>query len=166
MRKTTTPVLMRCILGAVALFCSLGWGHSPAYALPPETPDSVVSVLPVWPGRAQGGAGAAPGVAPEGSGVVVRPGIIATAWHVIEPAERIDVRLSDGRVLPARLIGQDAASDIAVLSVDADLSPFSPAPAPSLADPACAIGNAWGLGLSVTCGVVSAMDVTLSLIHI
>ncbi|MDJ0640558.1 MAG: trypsin-like peptidase domain-containing protein [Paracoccaceae bacterium] len=131
-----------------------------ASALPPDTTASVVSVLPVWPGRAQGGAGARPGAAPEGSGVVLRPGVVATAWHVIEPAERIDVRLSDGRVLPARLIAKDVASDIAVLSVDADVPPFTRAPRPALADPVCTIGNAWGLGLSVTCGVVSALDVT------
>ncbi|MEM9972488.1 MAG: trypsin-like peptidase domain-containing protein, partial [Pseudomonadota bacterium] len=90
----------------------------------------------------------------------MRPGIVATAWHVIEPAERIDVRLSDGRVLPAQLIAKDVATDIAVLSVEAEMPPFALAPRPGLADRACAIGNAWGLGLSVTCGVVSALDVT------
>ncbi len=131
-----------------------------AAALPPDTLKSVVSVLPVWPGRAQGGAGAPPGTAPEGSGVVLRPGIVATAWHVIEPAERIDVRLADGRILPARLIGQDAESDIALLEISANVPPFAIAPRPGLANPVCAIGNAWGLGLSVTCGVVSALDVT------
>ena len=131
-----------------------------ARALPADTLKSVVSVLPVWPGRAQGSAGGRPGAAPEGSGVVLRPGHIATAWHVIEPARRIDVRLSDGRILPARLIAKDAASDIAVLGVDARLAPIGIAPAPRLAQPVCAIGNAFGLGLSVTCGVVSALNVT------
>lgn len=146
--------LALCTLGALTL------GLAPAAALPPETLRSVVSVLPVWPGRAQGGAGGPPGVAPEGSGVVLRPGVIATAWHVIEPAERIDVRLSDGRILPADLIAADAASDIAVLAVDAELAPISVAPPPALAAPVCAVGNAYGLGLSVTCGVISALDVT------
>ncbi|MEM9475797.1 MAG: trypsin-like peptidase domain-containing protein [Pseudomonadota bacterium] len=131
-----------------------------AEALSPETLESVVSVLPVWPGRAQGGAGAPPGVAPEGTGIALRNGVIATAWHVVEQAQRIDVRLSDGRILPAQLIGQDAQTDIALLEVAADLPPFDMAPRPDLADPVCTIGNAWGLGLSVTCGVVSALDVT------
>jgi S1-C subfamily serine protease len=131
-----------------------------ARAAPSDGLGSVVSVLPVWPGRAQGGAGAPPGTAPEGSGIVVAPGIVATAWHVIEPARRIDVRLHDGRVLPARLIAADAASDIAVLDVETDLPSFEIAPEPGLAEPACAIGNAFGLGLSVTCGVVSATAVT------
>ncbi len=131
-----------------------------AQALPSGTEQSVVSVLPVWPGRAQGGTGAAPGVAPEGSGVVLKDGVIATAWHVIEPARHIDVRLFDGRILPARLIGHDPASDIAVLAVDAPLRPFEVAPDPALADPICSIGNAFGLGLSVACGVVSALHVS------
>ena len=135
---------------------------TPARALPPEVLNSVVSVLPVWPGKPQGGGGdLPPGTAPEGSGIVVAPeGLIATAWHVIEPAERIDVRLADGRILSAQLVGFDAASDIALLKTEASLSPFVPAPRPEIAAPACAIGNAYGLGLSVTCGVVSALDVS------
>ena len=154
---------MRCrnICLTVALLLALvGAQSTPAHALAADTLKSVVSVLPVWPGRAQGGAGGRPGVAPEGSGVVLRPGHIATAWHVIEPATRIDIRLSDGRILPARLIARDAASDIAVLGVDAALVPIGIAPAPRLAQPVCAIGNAFGLGLSVTCGVVSALNVS------
>ncbi|NRB34391.1 MAG: trypsin-like peptidase domain-containing protein [Rhodobacteraceae bacterium] len=118
---------------------------------------SVVSVLPVWPGH---GRSAGTGTAPEGSGVILSNGIVATAWHVIEPASRITVRLSDGRVLPADLIGHDVASDIALLRVDADLQAFDIAPEPALADRACAVGNAFGLGLSITCGVVSATQVS------
>ena len=146
---------------AIALLLAVaGLQPAPAKALPADTLKSVVSVLPVWPGRPQGGAGGRPGAAPEGSGVVLRPGHIATAWHVVEPARRIDVRLSDGRILPARLIAKDAASDIAVLGVSAGLTPIRIAPAPRLAQPVCAIGNAFGLGLSVTCGVVSALNVS------
>ncbi len=101
-----------------------------AEALPPDTFDSVVSVLPEWPGRAQGGTGGPPGVAPEGSGIVVGDGVIATAWHVIEPAVSIDIRLSDGRILPARLISRDIASDIALLGIDAGLPALEDAPVP------------------------------------
>ena len=133
---------------------------TPAHALSADTLKSVVSVLPVWPGRAQAGAGGSPGVAPEGSGVVLQPGLVATAWHVVKPAKRIDIRLSDGRILPAQLIAKDAASDIAVLGVEVELVPIEIAPAPQLAQPVCAVGNAYGLGLSVTCGVVSALNVS------
>lgn len=160
MTHRITTTVGKCLIGLMALTMPLALTADRASAIPPETVESVVSVLPVWPGRAQGGAGSRPGVAPEGSGIVMRPGIVATAWHVIEPAERIDVRLSDGRVLPAQLIAKDVATDIAVLSVEAEMPPFALAPRPGLADRACAIGNAWGLGLSVTCGVVSALDVT------
>ena len=141
-------------------FLLAGGQPPPVRALPAETLESVVSVLPVWPGRPQGGAGGRAGAAPEGSGVVLRPGLIATAWHVVEPARRIDIRLSDGRILPARLAAKDAASDIALLRVDAGLRPIEIGPAPQLAAPVCLIGNAFGLGLSVTCGVVSALHVT------
>ena len=149
------PYLTTVLL--LALSCAQS---APAHALSDDTLESVVSVLPVWPGRAQGGAGGRPGVAPEGSGVVLRSGLIATAWHVVQPAKRIDVRLSDGRILPAQLIAMDAASDIAILGVEAELVPFEIAPAPKLAQPVCAIGNAYGLGLSVTCGVISALSIS------
>ncbi len=150
----------KCLLATLLLPAFAGAQPVPAGALPADTLESVVSVLPVWPGRPQGGAGGRPGIAPEGSGVVLKPGLIATAWHAVEPARRIDVRLSDGRILPARLVAKDAASDIALLRVDARLSPIGIAPAPRLAQPVCAIGNTFGLGLSVTCGVVSALNVT------
>lgn len=147
-------------LAIALLLAAASLPPAPANALPADTLKSVVSVLPVWPGRPQGGAGGPPGVAPEGSGVVLRPGHVATAWHVVKPAKRIDIRLSDGRILPARLIARDEASDIAVLGVSARLTPLRVAPVPKLAQPVCAIGNAFGLGLSVTCGVVSALNVS------
>ena len=161
-RALAKLALAALTLGTVVLKLLLATG--PAAALPPQTRESVVSVLPVWPERPQGGtpggaAGGTPG-APEGSGVAVAPGgLIATARHVVAPAERIDVRLADGRILPAELVGEDAASDIALLRVAAELPPLPPAPRPRLAQPVCAIANAYGLGLSVSCGVVSALDV-------
>ena len=151
----------RIIYMATALLIAVfGAAPNPLHALTSDTLRSVVSVLPVWPGRPQGGTDKAAGVAPEGSGVVLEPGLIATAWHVLEPAKRIDVRLYDGRIIPARLIAKDAASDIALLGVDIELVPFEIAPEARLAQPVCAIGNSYGLGLSVTCGVVSALKVT------
>ncbi|MEM6495167.1 MAG: trypsin-like peptidase domain-containing protein [Pseudomonadota bacterium] len=122
---------------------------------------SVVSILPERPTGRAVRPGANRGQVPEASGIVVgRDGYIATARHVIEAVKRIEVRLADGRVLPGRLIGADAATDIALLKVDENLKPFADAPAPRLALPVCVIGNAYGLGLSVSCGVVSAVDVS------
>jgi len=147
-----------CLVAAIAAAAILA--GPPAKASPAAALEHVVSVLPVWPGHQQGGAGARPGRAPEGSGVVVREGLIATAWHVIEPATRIDVRLSDGRILPARLLAQDASTDIALLSIDVPIKAIEIADTPAISEPVCAIGNAYGLGLSVTCGVVSALNVS------
>ena len=144
-----------CLAVAVAFV-----GVGAAGAVSPETMNSVVSVLPQWPGRPQGGTGVPPGASPEGSGVALRPDVIATAWHIVEPAERVEVRLADGRILPTSLIARDPLSDIALLSVDTNLAPFDPASNPALADPVCSIGNSFGLGLSVTCGVVSAVHVS------
>ncbi|MBD8874969.1 trypsin-like peptidase domain-containing protein [Roseibium polysiphoniae] len=155
--------MIRSLLVAVWLltFVTANPHRLSAQSLPEDVLDSVVSVLPVWPGKPQGGGGTPPGAAPEGSGVVVgKDGLVATAFHVIEPAERIDVRLADGRILPAELIGQDEASDIALLKVPEDLPLLETAPHPSLASRACVISNAYGLGLSVTCGVVSARHVS------
>ncbi len=148
--------MQRLLLPALLALVLIAAPFGKVRAVSPDTVASVVSVLPVWPGQPpQGTRGA-----PEGSGIALSPGVIATAWHVIAPAERIDVRLADGRLLPARLVAHDAATDIALLSVDADLPPFALAPAPDLAQPVCAVGNAFGLGLSVTCGVVSALGVS------
>ncbi|WP_305988997.1 trypsin-like peptidase domain-containing protein [Roseibium sp. MMSF_3544] len=138
-------------------FCLLS---ASAFATPRDALQHVVSVLPVWPGHQQGGTGSRPGTAPEGSGVILREGVIATAWHVVEPARRIDIRLHDGRILPARILAHDEASDIALLEVAERLAAIDLAPPPEVAQPACAIGNAFGLGLSVTCGVVSATGVS------
>ncbi|MGI9408649.1 MAG: trypsin-like peptidase domain-containing protein [Hyphomicrobiaceae bacterium] len=123
--------------------------------------NSVVSILPVRGSKPVLRAGEGRGQVPEASGIVVGPkGLIATAWHVIKAVRRIDVRTADGRILPAKLVGSDEASDIALLRVDTSLPAFKFAPPPEVAQPVCAIGNAYGLDLSVACGVVSAVDVS------
>ena len=132
----------------------------PAYAqaISPQALTSVVSVLPDWPGFARSGQGEAGRDVPEGSGIAIAEGgYIATALHVVERATGVRVRLSDGRILPARVVGGDPATDIAVLKVEKELPVFVLAPKPALGSPVCAIGNAFGLDLSVTCGVVSAL---------
>lgn len=147
--------------GAAALLCLaagvLGAAQAAAFELPAETYDSVVSVLPVWPGRPQGGPEIPVGTAPEGTAIVYAAGgYLATALHVVETAERIDVRLADGRYLPAALLAVDAMTDVALLKIETDLPPLSPAPPPRLGQPVCALGNVYGLGLAQSCGVVSA----------
>lgn len=114
---------------------------------------SVVSVLPEWP----------PDVKrteePEGSGVVVLDGkTILTALHVVDRALSIRVRTLSGDIHTARIKGRDRATDLAALTIDEPLPAIMPAKdTPPLGERVCAIGNAFGLGLSVTCGVVSGV---------
>ena len=127
-------------------------------AFEPQVLDSVVSVLPLWPGHGRSGAaGGKPGEEPEATAVAIAPGgHLVTAWHVIERATEITVRLNDGRLRSAEVIGRDPPTDLAVLKIGDDLPLLAEAPLPGLGDPVCAVGNAFGLDLSVTCGVVSA----------
>jgi len=145
-------------LRAAALAAVVSW-PLPAQAFDAKVLNSVVSVLPVWPGQPQGGQpDLPPGVAPEGTAVAIAPGgYLATALHVVDRALSVTVRLPDGRHVAAEVVGRDAASDLALLKVAADLPPFPLAPEPALGAPVCAVGNQFGLDLSVTCGVVSAL---------
>jgi serine protease Do len=95
-----------------------------------------------------------------GSGVIVsQDGYILTNHHVIKGAQRIEVDLADRRTLSAKLVGSDAASDLAVLKVDAkDLVPlpFGDSNAARVGDVVLAFGNPLGVGQTVTMGIISA----------
>ena len=97
-----------------------------------------------------------------GSGVLVSPeGIILTNHHVISDADEIDVALSDGRKLKAKIIGSDPETDIAVLKIEARQLPtpitFGKIDSVHVGDVVLAIGNPFGVGQTVTSGIVSAM---------
>ena len=86
-------------------------------------------------------------------------GYIVTNNHVVQDAERISVTLNDKRVLPATLVGNDPATDLAVIKVDAkDLKaiPFGNSDSARVGQPVLAIGNPFNLTSTVTAGIISA----------
>ncbi len=99
-----------------------------------------------------------------GSGVIVSPeGYLLTNNHVIESADDIEVALSDGRRANAKLVGSDPETDVAVLKIDLDRLPvitFGDADALQVGDVVLAIGNPFGVGQTVTAGIVSALGRT------
>lgn len=96
-----------------------------------------------------------------GSGVIVSPeGYILTNNHVIEEADEIQVFFNDGRKAPAKVIGTDPDSDLAVLKVEMDKLPtivLGNSDSLQVGDQVLAIGNPFGVGQTVTSGIVSAL---------
>jgi len=100
-----------------------------------------------------------------GSGVIVdrARGYVITNNHVINNAQEVVVTLKDRRALKARLIGTDPGTDIAVLKIDApDLAElkFGDSDVMNVGDFVVAIGNPFGIGQTVTSGIVSALGRT------
>jgi serine protease DegQ len=96
-----------------------------------------------------------------GSGVIVSTqGLILTNHHVIESADEIEVALADGRTVSARIVGTDPETDLAVLKVDVKNLPaitFAQADQINVGDVVLAIGNPFGVGQTVTQGIISAL---------
>ncbi len=95
-----------------------------------------------------------------GSGVIIdKDGYIMTNNHVVEDADTIRVALNDGREFTGKVIGRDPKTDIAVLKIDAKNLPFitiADSDKIEVGDLCLAIGNPFGVGQTVTMGIVSA----------
>ena len=96
-----------------------------------------------------------------GSGVIVSTsGYVLTNDHVVEAADEIEVTLADGKKLLAKVVGNDPETDLAVLRIDSENLPaigFGSSDTLRVGDVALAIGNPFGLGQTVTSGIVSAL---------
>jgi serine protease DegQ len=96
-----------------------------------------------------------------GSGVIVSPdGYILTNNHVVEGADQIEVTLADNRTARARIIGTDPETDLAVLKIELDKLPvivLGNSDHAVVGDTVLAIGNPFGVGQTVTSGIVSAL---------
>mgnify|MGYP002388660258 FL=1 len=99
-----------------------------------------------------------------GSGVIVSSqGYILTNHHVIEAADEIEIALADGRKTKARVIGSDPETDLAVVRVDMEGLPaitFGYSDNALVGDIVLAIGNPFGVGQTVTMGIISALGRT------
>ncbi len=96
-----------------------------------------------------------------GSGVIVSPeGYVLTNNHVVDRMDDIEVMLTDGRKARAKVIGTDPDTDLAVLKIDLDRLPaitFGNSDTLLVGDAVLAIGNPFGVGQTVTAGIVSAL---------
>ncbi|HSU62938.1 MAG TPA: Do family serine endopeptidase [Burkholderiales bacterium] len=99
-----------------------------------------------------------------GSGVIVSAsGYVLTNHHVVEAADEIEVALADGKRLLAKVVGNDPETDLAVLRLDAENLPaisFGSSDALRVGDVVLAIGNPFGVGQTVTSGIISALGRT------
>ena len=136
-------------------------GKAPTEGQPPAPGAALNEFLRDFFADRGGPDGLAPPAASLGSGFIIDPsGLIVTNNHVIANAEKITVTLSDNTTLEAHVVGRDAISDLALLKIDAK----APLPAAQWGDSGktkvgdwvLAIGNPFGLGGTVTSGIISA----------
>lgn len=96
-----------------------------------------------------------------GSGVIVsEQGLILTNNHVVASADEIEIALADGRKLSAKVVGTDPDTDLALIKVDAEHLPaitFASSDKLNVGDVVLAIGNPFGVGRTVTQGIISAL---------
>ena len=112
-----------------------------------------------FPGRPDVGPG--PKARALGSGFIIDPeGYVVTNNHVIDEAEEITVTVNGGDLYPAKLVGRDPKTDLALLKIDAGKSlpfvEFGDSDEAQVGDWVIAVGNPFGLGGSVTAGIISA----------
>ena len=115
-----------------------------------RTPNELAQLFGPQPERSRG----------QGSGVIVDPaGYIVTNFHVVQSAAEIRVSLRDGRLSPARVVGVDVLTDLAVLKISADnliAAPWGDSESMHVGSLVWALGSPFGLQSSITFGIISA----------
>ena len=153
-------IAMMAVLACALLTNMARADHGPATW--PAAAPSVVVIEPTWPGYNRPGFGAPPGTAPAGTGMFIgtgdRSNHLVTAAHVITRATEIEIVTEDGMRHAAAVIAVDNQRDIAILETKLKRRPITlRLTDPAIGEHGCAIGNSFGLGLSISCGVVSAI---------
>jgi serine protease Do len=165
-----TAGLVALALSLVVLIGPHGWSHAaaPIWTEQPVSVTPLTTPAPNWvelakavkpavvnvSARSEGGRGM-------GSGFIINPdGYVVTNNHVVEDADTVQIKLSDGRELKAKVVGRDAKTDLALLKVDAKgglpVIALGDSAVLQVGEPVMAIGNPFGLEQTVTTGIVSA----------
>ncbi len=189
-RPVPVPILPRRGLALCAAVLVAGWGaaalgRSSPESLAPLVKKVLPAVVNIAVTETVQGSDAAPGLPPElkdtplerefkrrfgnkrekvdgaGSGFIIDPtGIIVTNNHVVDHADKITVSLTDGRQLPARVLGRDELTDVAVIKVQSNEAlpsvTWGDSRKAEVGDWILAAGNPFGLGGSVSVGIISA----------
>jgi serine protease Do len=161
--------LLALALTLVVLIAPPGWSRSaaPIWTEQPVSVAPLTVAAPNWIELAKAVKPAVVNVSARhemgrgvGSGFVINPdGYVVTNNHVVDGAETVRLKFSDGRELDAKVVGRDAKTDLALLKVDARGLPviaLGDSSALQVGEPVMAIGNPFGLEQTVTTGIVSA----------
>ena len=150
--------LVEAVSPAVVFIEVEGVARRTASNLPDNMPEELrrrfEDIVPDQRGKPRGGLG---------SGFIIsETGQIVTNAHVVDGASRVTVKLEDGRKFDAEVIGSDPMTDIALLKIDAEVSlptvSFGPSEGLRVGDEVVAVGNPFGLGGTVTSGIISALS--------
>ncbi|MGB0440945.1 MAG: trypsin-like peptidase domain-containing protein, partial [Paracoccaceae bacterium] len=150
--------LVEAVSPAVVFIEVEGKAQRGASRLPDNLPDELrrrfEDMMPDQRGAPRGGLG---------SGFIIsEQGQIVTNAHVVAGATQVTVKMADGRKFDAEVIGSDPMTDIALLKVNADVDlpfvEFGPSDGLRVGDEVVAVGNPFGLGGTVTAGIISALS--------